>query len=1017
MDGYDDHDDHDDVIASDSDDDEVDFVSSKRRFQYSTFGDDGGRQKDDDENDEMKASIYGVFRESGGDRGPKGINPRGVSISSSTPQFVKGSTKQDSAEKVEVTSADFAEVEPQVVVEDPDEKRIEEQETILRKQQEQANQKFLSLLGRGRGAKRKRHDGSSELEQQRPELQGESEGQPSFHAEGRSGGGLGLKDSIGGKGGLGFHSANMSLGGGGLGSKPPIETDDPTPSFGGLGSTPAMFGTQMPSLPLRVDPNLGKWEKHTKGIGMKLLAKMGYKGSGGLGAKSKKKTAPGSERTGGISRPVEVVVRPNNLGLGFGNFREATKLKANQQIEAEIRGEELPKKRDQNETLEPLGGEKRQSSALPSTDELMKHQSWKRGANQVPRKRQRRTVVPYKDILEKQTNAAIIDMRGPSDATNDTGEPPLAQELLHNVSMLLNTHENKLRSTSHFLETSQQKLQSLESDLDSMKRRKSEGQERILTLKKVLLVVDKIESISKEPDGGGNEVTTKVHSLVEELRKSLKDADRIALQFDGVLVPTLFGPFIKSHVNEWEPLCDGTEKAASIVESLMNLGSSMDDAAVIQERRRSILCRDILPRVKTTYESTKWNPVRDSEAGVHLYESLLKTVMNYAAVSNETLDDTNVFPHNPHNVDLRELVSRELIAETVFPKLMCVLGQWKPELKGEQINDGLESWLLPWMPHLDHLTVVSQLSSDLKRKIRSALSCLNSGVVENRAFLRSAMSTLGPWKTTLKKEIIHELTSKYIIPRFIKAFSRSTFESNTVEPAWFEVDTLIAMYNMSLMPHLEFLSLVEGELLSTWRQELHRRLSLQTETNLRQPAKLYATLRDRLLGAVGASATAQLRSDTFVCRIFYTGLKMIQLAAKGKVDALAALAPRTTNYRAVLARRVKDSRGKNEEELERLQAKNAMEFRKRVISRQFGDMATFREVVEDFAREHEVSFRPRTGGKGTTEDGKRVFLFGDIPIYLDIDVIFSLQNAKWSPVSIEELLISARGDTAGRKLR
>ena len=29
----------------------------------------------------------------------------------------------------------------------------------------------------------------------------------------------------------------------------------------------------------------------------------------------------------GISRPVEVVVRPANLGLGFGNFTEATQLK------------------------------------------------------------------------------------------------------------------------------------------------------------------------------------------------------------------------------------------------------------------------------------------------------------------------------------------------------------------------------------------------------------------------------------------------------------------------------------------------------------------------------------------------------------------------------------------------------------------------------------------------------------------------------------------------------------------
>jgi len=51
------------------------------------------------------------------------------------------------------------------------------------------------------------------------------------------------------------------------------------------------------------DRSIGTQEKHTKSIGMKLLSKMGYKGSGGLGNKWE---------AGGISRPVEVVVLPAN---------------------------------------------------------------------------------------------------------------------------------------------------------------------------------------------------------------------------------------------------------------------------------------------------------------------------------------------------------------------------------------------------------------------------------------------------------------------------------------------------------------------------------------------------------------------------------------------------------------------------------------------------------------------------------------------------------------------------------
>lgn len=74
--------------------------------------------------------------------------------------------------------------------------------------------------------------------------------------------------------------------------------------------------------------NIGLWEKHTKGIGKKLLEKFGFKGR--LGANED-----------GISTAIEVEIRPVGLGIGYGNSNEKRKRESNSSLQYEEFSEKL----------------------------------------------------------------------------------------------------------------------------------------------------------------------------------------------------------------------------------------------------------------------------------------------------------------------------------------------------------------------------------------------------------------------------------------------------------------------------------------------------------------------------------------------------------------------------------------------------------------------------------------------------------------------------------------------------
>jgi tuftelin-interacting protein 11 len=854
-------------------------------------------------------------------------------------------------------------------------------------------------------------------------------------------------------------------------------------------STMPMMGTASLgtiTTPTKKDPSLARWEKHTKGIGSKLLQKMGWKGQGGLGTKRRKQAATTTTPIAakGISRPVEVVVRPANLGLGFGNFKEATQLKSNQQIEAQVRGIDIEKEKkrkysEDEDFVASASNPNHASSAIPSTNDLLLQQSWKKRArNKKPQ------VIPYQQLLERQLQQqqrsggqVIIDMRGPNFGKNDNetstktlqGPPPLGEELLYNVSFLLNTYENKLHSSATFSRSTDAKVASMDSNIAEMEERYRLGQERMQKMNKAVEIVHQIKSITAHGSGvNAQNVREQVEALVLQMEQQFTEKDKQDLQFWTVLAPTLLTPAMEASLERWKVLDTSNEgKTASvkIIDSFFEWSLTGDEIGNpnnpdMRNLTESLVCNILVPKIKQVLESTKWNPIQQSESALDVYEYLRQKCLVFGKLgeqrvsrlmTREQVDDNHVLPMNidddispTHQFDLAEAVHKELILDTVHPKLQTAVSSWKPTVAsmpylartGEAIvndppvREPLDAWILPWLPHLDSPALLPNLLSDCKRKVKSTLSFLQRHLKDDWEYANACLNVLKPWHNVFdSKSLQRMMGDNNITARLVRFLSCEWHvESGPKYQCWDSINLLLEFHARRFITDIEFLSILEAEVLTKWAWTKCGDLALvsgseRNEGGTWQQQLFYVVANYCkwkaycFVNAGGDSKTtlamdrtlSVVRKDQMICRIFYSVATMIQVSSTDysstNVAAIEELQPMESTYQKVLARRSMEERQRVQDDYVKMDARSASETtaRIRLQRRQRNSEPTFQEVVEELARERDIVFQPRMGSN-STKDGKQVFLFGSLPLYLDGDVVFCLMEAKWKPVSLDRLV-------------
>lgn len=173
------------------------------------------------------------------------------------------------------------------------------------------------------------------------------------------------------------------------------------------------------------EQEFGKFEEFTKGIGSKLLMKMGYKPGQGLGANGS-----------GIVEPIDVKLRPQKMGLGHGGFDERT-----QAVKKEM---DVKMEEDEEE--------------FAATSKA---------------KSSKRAAIVYKtadEVIREQEAFKIIDMTGREVKEMDSFAKEIRgsklPELRFNLKVLGDSYKSKLENEARVLSIEKQKIMKLEQEIE-----------------------------------------------------------------------------------------------------------------------------------------------------------------------------------------------------------------------------------------------------------------------------------------------------------------------------------------------------------------------------------------------------------------------------------------------------------------------------------------------------------------------------------------------------------------------
>jgi len=466
--------------------------------------------------------------------------------------------------------------------------------------------------------------------------------------------------------------------------------------------------------PILAQKGVGTWEKHTKGIGAKLLLQMGYQPGKGLGKDLQ-----------GIQAPIQAEVRKGRGAIGaYGPEKSAKIAEITPEVKAKVKDgtEKLSQWRKSDSTMK--GKTRYVYKSIEDVLDQSLQPGRKREFNELSKVKVIDMTGPEQRVLSGYH--AISGVQRPSDHWEIRKEKQFSNfsmpELQHNLNLLVDLCEQEIIANDRRMRYNEDRVIALEAEVKNLEKVNNQEADTIDGLEHILNVIERLTDGSKH----GTMTLEDVASSYRELQE--KHSAEYFMYDMAALAPGIIRPLLKTKLSSWEPLSDphGPISYFSKWKALLSTEQSPHTltSATIQDPYHRILWDAWMPCVRIAIHA--WT-VKNSEPlldFLQVWESLVP-----------------------------RWILENILQQMIMPRIQEAVEEWNPLTDTVPIH----TWTQPWIPLLG-----KRLQTSVYPVIRQKLSSALTGWHPSDT---SARLMLQPWVGVFTRQELDSFLVNNINPK------------------------------------------------------------------------------------------------------------------------------------------------------------------------------------------------------------------------------------------------------------